>query len=39
MFFVLKRKNQCKIWQLEKEKLLPEYWQQTNTDDDGKVGI
>ena len=38
-FYVLKRKNQCKIWRLEKEKLLPECIQQTNTGDGGKVGI
>ena len=38
-FYVLKRKNQCKIWRLEKEKLLPVCLQQTDTDDDGKVGI
>ena len=38
-FYVLKRKNQCKIWRLEKEKLLPECLQQTNTGDSGKVGI
>ena len=38
-FYVLKRKHQCKIWRLEQEKLLPECIQQTNTDDDGKVGI
>ena len=38
-FYVLKRKNQCKIWRLEKEKLLPKCLQQTNTGDGGKVGI
>ena len=38
-FYVLKRKNQCKIWRLEKEKLLSECIQQTNTGDGGKVGI
>ena len=38
-FYVLKRKNQCKIWRLEKEKLLPECLQQTNSGDGGKVGI
>ena len=38
-FYVLKRKNQCKIWRLEQEKLLPEPIQQTNTGDGGKVGI
>ncbi|CAM4796680.1 unnamed protein product [Rotaria magnacalcarata] len=32
-------KNQCKIWRLEKERLLPECLQQTNTGDGGKVGI
>ena len=38
-FYVLERKNQCKIWRIEKEKPLPECIQQTNTGDDGKVGI
>ena len=38
-FYVLKRKNQCKIWRLEKEKLLLECLQRTNTGDGGKVGI
>lgn len=38
-FYVLKRKNLCKIWRLEKEKLLPECLQQTNTGDGGKVGV
>ena len=38
-FYVLKRKNQCKIWGLEKEKLLSECIQQTNTGDGGKVDI
>ncbi|CAF3398923.1 unnamed protein product [Rotaria socialis] len=38
-FYVLKRKNQCKIWRLDKEKLLPECLQQTNTGDGGKIGI
>ena len=38
-FYVLKRKNQCKIWRLEKEKLLPECLQQINSGDGGKVGI
>ena len=38
-FYGLKRKNQCKIWRLEKEKLLPECIQQTNTSDGGQVGI
>ena len=36
---MLKRKNQCKIWRLEKEKLLPECIQQTNTGNGGKVDI
>ena len=39
MFYVLKRKNQCKIWRLEKEKLLPECLKQTNTGDSEKVSI
>ena len=39
MFDVLKRKNQYKIWRLEKEKLLPECLQQTNIADSEKVGI
>ena len=39
IFYVLKRKNQCKIWRLEKKKLLPECIQQTYTGDGGKVGI
>ena len=38
-FYVLKRKNQCKIWRLETEKLLPVCFQQSNTGDGGKVGI
>ena len=38
-FYVLKRKNQCKIWCLEKEKLLSECLQQTYADNDGNVGI
>ena len=29
IFHILKRKNKCKVWRLEKEKLLPEYIQQT----------
>ena len=36
-FYVLRRKNRCKIWRLEKEKLLPECLQEINTDD--KIGI
>jgi transposase len=38
-FYVLQRKNRCKIWRLEKEKLLPECLQETNTGDGGKIGI
>ncbi|CAF1597481.1 unnamed protein product [Adineta ricciae] len=38
-FYVLKRKNLCKIRRLDKEKLLPECLEQTNTGDGGKVGI
>ena len=38
-FHVLKRKIQCKRWCLEKEKLLSECIQQSNTGDGGKVGI
>ena len=38
-FYVLKQKKQCEIWRLEKEELLPECLQQTNTGDGGKVGI
>ena len=38
-FYVLKRKNQFKIWRTEKEKLLPECIQQMNTGDGGKVGV
>ncbi|CAF3514947.1 unnamed protein product [Rotaria socialis] len=37
--FMLKRKTQCKIWRLEKEKLFPESIQQTNTGDGGNVDI
>ena len=39
MLYMLKRKNQCKIWRLEKEKLLPGCLQQMNASDAGKVGI
>ena len=39
MSYVLKRKNQCKIWRLEKEKLLPECLQPTSTGNDRKGGI
>ncbi|CAF3183212.1 unnamed protein product [Rotaria socialis] len=38
-FYVLKRKNQRKIWRLDKEKLLLECLEQTNIGDGGKVGI
>jgi hypothetical protein len=38
-FYVLKRKKLCKIWRLEKEKLLPECLQQVNTGDGGKISI
>lgn len=38
-FYVLKRKNLCKIWRLEKEKLLSECLEQTNAGDGGKLGI
>ena len=38
-FYVLKRKDFGKICRLEKEKILPECLEQTNTGDDGKVGI
>ena len=37
-FHALKRKKQCRIWRLEKEKLLPECMQQSNIGDSGKVG-
>ena len=39
IFHALKRENPHKICRLEKEKLLPECIQQTNTGDGGKVGI
>jgi transposase len=38
-FYVLRRKNQCKIWRLEKEKLLPKCLSETNTGDGGKIGV
>ena len=38
-FYVLERKNQCKIWRLEKGKLLPECIRQKNTGDGGTAGI
>ena len=38
-FYVLKRKNQVKIWRIDDERLLPDCIQQMNTGDDGKAGI
>ena len=38
-FYVLKRKNICKIWRLDKEKLHPDCIEQANTGDGGKLGI
>jgi len=38
-FYVLKRKNQVKIWRTDDERLLPECVQQMNTGNGGKVGI
>ncbi|CAF2087402.1 unnamed protein product [Rotaria magnacalcarata] len=38
-FYVLKRKNQVKIWRTDDEQLLPDCIQQMNTGDGGKVGI
>ena len=38
-FYVLRRKNTCKIWRLDKEKLLPECVEQCNTGDGGKLGV
>ena len=38
-FYVLRRKNRCKIWRMDKEKLLPECVEQSNTGDGGKLGI
>ena len=37
MFYVFKGKDQCKIWRLEKEKLLPKRLQQINTGDGEKL--
>lgn len=37
MFF--RRKNKCTIWRLDKEKLLPDCVEQSNTGDGGKLGI
>ena len=38
-FYVLKRKNQVKVWRTDDERLLRECVQQMNTGDGGKVGI
>ncbi|CAF2994013.1 unnamed protein product, partial [Rotaria sp. Silwood2] len=38
-FYVLKRKNQVKIWRSDDERLLPECVQQMNTGNGGKIGI
>ena len=38
-FYVLKRKNQVKIWRTDDERLLPDCIQQMNTGDSGKAGI
>ena len=38
-FYVLKRKNQVKIWRTDDERLLPDCIQQMNTGDGGKAGI
>ena len=38
-FYVLKRKDQVKIWRTDDERLLPDYIQQMNTGDGGKAGI
>ena len=38
-FYVLKRKNQVKIWRTDDERLLPVCIQQMNTKDGGKAGI
>ena len=39
IFYVLKRKNQVKIWRTDDEQLLPDCIQQMNTVDGGKAGI
>ena len=39
IFYVLKRKNQVKIWRTDDERLLPDCIQQMNTGNSGKVGI
>jgi transposase len=38
-FYVLKRKNQVKVWRTDDERLLPECVQQMNTGNGGKLGI
>ena len=38
-FYVLKRKNQVKIWRTDDERLIPECVQHMNTGNCGKVGI
>lgn len=38
-FYVLKRKNQVKIWRTDDERLIPECVQHMNTGNGGKVGI
>jgi hypothetical protein len=38
-FYVKQRKNQCKIWRLEKEKQLRDHLQENNTADGGKMDI
>ena len=38
-FYVLRRKNQCKIWRTDEERLHPDCIQQMNTGDGGKLGI
>ena len=38
-FYVLRRKNQCKIWRTDEERLHSDCVQQMNTGDGGKLGI
>ena len=38
-FYVLKRKNQVKIWRTDDQRLLPECLEQMNTGNGGKIGI
>ena len=38
-FYVLKQKNQVKIWRANDERLLPDYTQQMNTENGGGIGI